>query len=165
VLLVCELPHCIGCNLLPAHRIKIIGLATNLKSFLLMKKATCQKIKYIAVRRPVTPIAFLGPGFRPPRFMFVVDLFGAKFSAAMTQVCRRLVIAFLGPGIRPPRLRFVVDSPFWGQVFGRQDSGLSSACNRLFGARFSAAMAQVCHRLAFLGPSFRPPRLRFVVGL
>ncbi|RKZ47397.1 MAG: hypothetical protein DRR08_32435 [Candidatus Parabeggiatoa sp. nov. 2] len=51
--------------------------------------------------------------------------FGAVFSAAAkTQVYRRL--AFLGPGFQPPRLRFVVKSPFWGQVFSQQGSGLSS---------------------------------------
>ncbi len=90
-------------------------------------------------------------------------LFGARFSAATAQLCRRLVIAFLGPGFRPPRLNFVVESPFWGQVFSRHGSTLSS--NRLFGARFSAATAQLCRRLviAFLGPGFQSPRLNFVV--
>ncbi|OQY44044.1 MAG: hypothetical protein B6247_30780, partial [Candidatus Parabeggiatoa sp. nov. 2] len=88
-------------------------------------------------------------------------LFGARFSATGTQVCRRLIIAFLGPGFQPPRLRFVVESPFWGQVFSRQDSGLSS--NRLFRAVFSATKAQLCRRIAFLGLGFQPPRLSFVV--
>jgi hypothetical protein len=74
-------------------------------------------------------------------------------------------IAFLGPGFRPPRLRFVVDSPFWGHMRGRHGSTLSSACNRLFGARLSAAKTQVCRRLAFLGPSERLPRFNFVVCL
>jgi hypothetical protein len=86
-------------------------------------------------------------------------LFGARFSAAKVQVCRR--IAFLGPGFQPPRFRFVVKLPFWGQVFSHQASGLSSNC--LFGARFSAATAQVCRRIAFLGPGFQPPSFRFVV--
>jgi hypothetical protein len=130
-----------------------------------MKKATCQKD--IAARATgythrlfganfsttmaqlCRRLAFLGPGFRPPRFRFVIDLpfwgqvfghqgsglsstclFGARFSATKVQVCHRL--AFLGPGFRPPRFRFVIDLPFWGQVFGRQGSGLSSACNRLW---------------------------------
>jgi hypothetical protein len=108
-------------------------------------------------------------------------LFGARFSAATVQLCRRLaflglgflsatktqvvcrllVIAFLGPGFRPPRFNFVIDSPFWGQVFGRHGSTLSSS--RLFGARFSATTVQLCHRLAFLGPGFRPPRFNFVI--
>ncbi|OQY44047.1 MAG: hypothetical protein B6247_30795 [Candidatus Parabeggiatoa sp. nov. 2] len=83
------------------------------------------------------------------------------FSEIKAQLCSRLVIAFLGPGFQPPRLRFIVESPFWGQVFSHQGSGLSS--NRLFGARFSATKAHVFHRLAFLGPGFRPPRLNFVV--
>ncbi|OQY43627.1 MAG: hypothetical protein B6247_31440 [Candidatus Parabeggiatoa sp. nov. 2] len=73
-------------------------------------------------------LAFLGLGFRPPRLNFVVE----------------------------SRLNFVVESPFWGQVFSRHGSTLSSACNRLFGARFSAATAQLCRRIAFL-------RLNFVV--
>jgi hypothetical protein len=44
-------------------------------------------------------------------------------------------------------------------------SALSSACNRLFGARFSAATVQLCRQLviAFLGLGEKPPRLRFVV--
>jgi hypothetical protein len=57
-------------------------------------------------------------------------LFGARREATMVQVCHRL--AFLGPGEKPPWFRFVVDSPFWGQVFNHHDSGLSSACNRLW---------------------------------
>jgi hypothetical protein len=39
-----------GCNLPPALRVKIKGLATNLKSLLLMKKATSKKINYIAAQ-------------------------------------------------------------------------------------------------------------------
>jgi hypothetical protein len=74
------------------------------------------------------------------------------------QICHRLV--FWGPGFRPPRFRFFIDS-FWGQAFGRHDSTLSST--RLFGARLSAATVQLCHRLVFLGPGFRPPRFNFVV--
>jgi hypothetical protein len=65
--------------------------------------------------------------------IFVVDspcLFGARFSAATAQLCRRIAL------------------PFWGQVFSHQGSGLSSACNRLFGARFSVATVQLCRRLA-----------------
>jgi len=114
-----------------------------------MKKATCQKIKYIAARTTG----------------YTHRLFGAKFSTTMAQVCRRLVIVFLGPGFQPPRLNFVVESPFWGQVFGRHGSTLSS--NRLFGARFSATKAQLCRRLviAFLGPCFHKQRLRFVICL
>jgi hypothetical protein len=100
-----------------------------------MKKATSQKINDIAAL--VTGdthlwgqifnqhgsglssfvIAFLGPCENPPRLL----------------LCRLVVIAFLGPGERLPRLRFVIDSPFWGQVRGCQDSGLSST--RLFGAK------------------------------
>jgi hypothetical protein len=109
-------------------------------------------------------IAFLGPGFRPPRFNFVIDspFWGQVFGHhGSTLSSTRL--AFLGPGFRPPRLNFVIDSPFWGQVFGHHGStlsstrlfgasfffshqnsgGLSSACNRLFGARFSAATVQL----------------------
>jgi hypothetical protein len=108
-----------------------------------MKKATCQK-----------DIAARATGYTH-------RLFGAKFSTTMAQLCRRL--AFLGPGFLLPRFRFVVDLPFWGQVFCRQGSGLSSTC--LFGARFSAAKVQVYRRLAFLEPSFRPPRLSFMVDL
>jgi hypothetical protein len=52
------------------------------------------------------------------------------FSAATVQLCRRLV--FLGPAFRPPQFNFVIDSSFWGQLFGRHGSTLSS--NRLFGA-------------------------------
>jgi len=70
-------------------------------------------------------------------------LFGARFSATKTQLCRR--IAFLEPGFQPPRLRFVVESPFWGRVFSRHGSTLSS------------------NRLAFLGPGFQSPRFNFVV--
>jgi hypothetical protein len=125
-------------------------------------------------------LAFLGPGFRQPRLKFVIDspfwgqvfnqhgsalsstrLFGARFSTSMAQLCHRL--AFLGPGFQPAWLSFVVDSPFWGQVFNQHGSALSST--RLFGARFSTSMAQICHRLAFLWPGFQPLRLRFVVGL
>jgi len=109
-------------------------------------------------------IAFLGPGFQPPRLRFIVEspfwgqvfshqgscfsstrLFGARFSAATAQLCRRL--AFMEPCFQPPRLMFFIESPFWGQVFSQQGSGLSST--RLFGARFSASKAQVCRRLAF----------------
>jgi hypothetical protein len=108
----------------------ILSIATNLKSFLLMKNATCQK--YIAAR---------ATGYSTHR------LFGAKFSTTMAQVCRRLVIAFLGPGFQLPRLGFIVESPFWSQAFSHQDSALSSACNRIFGAVFSAATVQLCRLL------------------
>ncbi|OQY43476.1 MAG: hypothetical protein B6247_31640 [Candidatus Parabeggiatoa sp. nov. 2] len=80
-------------------------------------------------------------------FNFVVEspcLFGARFSVATVQLCRR--IAFLGPGFQPPRLSFVVESPFWSQVFNHQGSGLSS--NRLFGAVFSVGTVQLCRRIA-----------------
>jgi len=56
---------------------------------------------------------------------------------------------------------FFIDSPFWGQVFGRHGSTLSST--RLYGAMFPATKAHVFHRIAFLGPGFQPARLRFVV--
>jgi hypothetical protein len=69
------------------------------------------------------------------------------FSAATVQLCRRLV--FLGPAFRPPQFNFVIDSSFWGQLFGRHSSTLSST--RLFGASFSAVTVQLCHRIAFLG--------------
>jgi hypothetical protein len=98
----------------------------------------------------------------------------------MTQVCHRLVIAFLGPGIRPPRFRFVIDSPFWGQVFGRHGSGLSStrlfgghvfgrhgsglSSTRFFGAKFSAAKTQVCRRLVIAFGSNRPPTPHFKIN-
>jgi hypothetical protein len=87
-------------------------------------------------------VAFLGPGFQPPRLRFVIDspcLFGARFSVGTDQLSRRLAL------------------PFWGQVFSHQDS--------LFGARFSAATDQLCRLLviAFLGPGFQPPRLMFFV--
>jgi hypothetical protein len=111
--------------------------------------------------------AFLGPDFRPPRFNFVVEspcLFGARFSVATVQLCRRIAL------------------PFWGLVFSRHCSTLSSTrlaflgqyekssrfnfviespC--LFGAVLSVATVQLSHRLAFLGPGFRPPRFNFVV--
>jgi hypothetical protein len=118
--------------------------------------------RFSAAKVPVCRrLAFLGPGFLPPRFRFVVDLpfWGQVF--AKTQLCCRL--AFLGPGFLPPRFRFIVDLPFWGQVFDRQGLALWSIC--LFGARFSAAKVPVCRRLAFLGPGFLPPRFRFIVGL
>ncbi len=54
-----------------------------------------------------------------------------------------------------------ITTPFWGQVFSHQGSGLSSTC--LFGAKFSAVKTQVCHRLAFLGPCFQSSRFNFVV--
>jgi hypothetical protein len=109
-------------------------------------------------------------------------LFGARFSATKTQVCHRLAFlgpcfqsarfnfviespGFLGPGFQPRRLRFVIGSPFWGRVFSRhgstlssnrlafwgqvfshEDSGLSSA--RFFGAVFSVGTVQLCSRIA-----------------
>jgi hypothetical protein len=105
-------------------------------------------------------VVFLGPGFRPPRFIFLEPGFRRPPRFNFVHV-----VVFLGPAFRPSRLRFVVDSLFWGQVRGRHGSTLSSACNRLFGASFSAATVQLCRLLviAFLGPAFRPSRLRFVV--
>jgi hypothetical protein len=77
-------------------------------------------------------VAFLGPGFQPPRFNFVVKwryLFGARFSATTVQLCRQMAlpfwgqvfshhgstlssngVTFLGPGFRLPRFNFVVES-------------------------------------------------------
>jgi hypothetical protein len=58
---------------------------------------------------------FLGPCFQSARFNFVIESLG-----------------FLGPGFQPRRLKFVIGSPFWGRVFSRHGSTLSS--NRHFRA-------------------------------
>ncbi|OQY49373.1 MAG: hypothetical protein B6247_23575, partial [Candidatus Parabeggiatoa sp. nov. 2] len=84
-------------------------------------------------------------------FIRVIRCTYLTVKTGMRPVSHRL--AFLGPGFQPARFRFLIESPFWGQVFSQQDSGLSS--NRLFGAVFSATTkTQVCHRLVitFLGP-------------
>jgi hypothetical protein len=126
-----------------------------------MKNATYQKLIHSSAGDKLHPSLFWGQVFsHQGSALSSTRLFGARFSATKAQLCHRLV--FLGPGFQPPWLRFVIGSPFWGQVFSHQGSALSST--RLFGARFSATMAQVCHRLAFLGPGFQPPWLRFVVG-
>jgi hypothetical protein len=44
-----------------------------------------------------TRVAFLGPGFQLPWFNFVANsrcLFGARFSVAMVQLCRRIALPF-----------------------------------------------------------------------
>jgi hypothetical protein len=79
-------------------------------------------------------------------------------------------LVFLGLGEKPPRFNLVANSSFWGQLFGRHSSTLSST--RLFGARFSAATLQLCRRINRLFGArreaakvqlFQPPRLRFVI--
>jgi hypothetical protein len=116
-------------------------------------------------------VAFLGPGFRPPRFKFVESgcLFGARFSAITVQLCRiRLPfwgqvfghhsstlsnqVAFLGPGFRPSQFNFVESRCLFGARFSPRFKFVESGC--LFGARFSPRLNFLVKSRCLFGARF-----------